>query len=250
MTLICAQCTNPFTAPQRCRKFCSQKCSRLGQERKGQPRRGRTTNCTVCGKEMYVPLSAAAFGWIGKYCGPCYRGVLRVRAIAGRGIPKSPETKAKLSANRANRPRGKAHRLWKPEQPTRTCIECGSAFVPPKRIGNRGLTKRRYCSRLCWYNHIRREKQLHPAWRGGPIHHYGPNWRTQQAKVLQRDKNTCQRCGKEGTARKVDVHHKRLFRDCPDYLTANQLSNLVSLCNPCHRLVHAGKDPRFLDAPC
>ena len=36
-----------------------------------------------------------------------------------------------------------------------------------------------------------------------------------------------------------DVHHKIPFRSFDTYISANQLSNLVTLCNPCHRKVEA-----------
>jgi predicted HNH restriction endonuclease len=32
----------------------------------------------------------------------------------------------------------------------------------------------------------------------------------------------------------MDVHHVKPIRECEDWQEANELSNLVSLCNPCH----------------
>ena len=37
------------------------------------------------------------------------------------------------------------------------------------------------------------------------------------------------------------VHHIKLFIFHNDYKEANQLSNLISVCEPCHRKIHSGE---------
>lgn len=75
---------------------------------------------------------------------------------------------------------------------------------------------------------------------------YGPNWRAQRKKALERDGYTCQKCGKKADPhrwwKKVHVHHKRKIRlhydgrtGKIDYENANRLSNLVTLCKRCHK---------------
>lgn len=73
---------------------------------------------------------------------------------------------------------------------------------------------------------------LNPAWRGGHLEYRGENWSAQRAAARKRDNDTCQDCGRHG--RNLPVHHITPFRLCADYLAANDLSNLRTLCPPCH----------------
>lgn len=71
------------------------------------------------------------------------------------------------------------------------------------------------------------------TWKGGSVGYRGPNWTKQKRAARTRDKNTCQRCGIRG--KHLPVHHVkpfRLFRG--DYVSANRLDNLVTLCGRCH----------------
>lgn len=73
---------------------------------------------------------------------------------------------------------------------------------------------------------------------------YGPNWKEQRRKALERDGYTCQYCGKQANQEKwwqIHVHHKRKIRwfydhevQAIDYENANDLDNLVTLCKACH----------------
>ena len=82
---------------------------------------------------------------------------------------------------------------------------------------------------------------------------YGPNWRAQRRKALERDGYRCRTCGANGGADGISlhVHHIRPFRDYQytpgvneNYLQANQVDNLVSLCPSCHRRAEAGQQTR------
>lgn len=52
--------------------------------------------------------------------------------------------------------------------------------------------------------------------------------------VLKRDNYTCQRCGRKDV--KLHAHHIERFHDCVEKRT--DVSNGVTLCEDCHRLVH------------
>ena len=76
---------------------------------------------------------------------------------------------------------------------------------------------------------------------------YGDNWPEQRRKALERDDHTCQKCSYKGRGtgkvRTVFVHHIRkiaLFAvvsiGAVDYTAANDLDNLVTLCNRCHKV--------------
>lgn len=77
---------------------------------------------------------------------------------------------------------------------------------------------------------------------------YGPNWPSQRHRALVRDDYICQKCGHKGRKLQdgrlsVHVHHKRKiawFADVRekaiDWDAANDLDNLITLCEECHRV--------------
>lgn len=73
--------------------------------------------------------------------------------------------------------------------------------------------------------------------------YYGPNWEIQREQVLLRDEYQCQKCGIELEAhiekyhRGLHVHHLIPFENFQSYELANHLSNLVTICQRCHRTV-------------
>lgn len=124
---------------------------------------------------------------------------------------------------------------WK-ERVLLTCETCEEEYqVRPSRKDSR------FCSAECQYDWLGQtyRGENHPNWNGGKIGYYGPNWRQQRRKARERDNHTCQYCGKSRTeiGQEPDVHHITPFRECPDYNTANKLSNLIYLCRGCHNKV-------------
>jgi 5-methylcytosine-specific restriction endonuclease McrA len=111
------------------------------------------------------------------------------------------------------------------------CQGCGARFTRPPSRQARGAGK--FCTREC--RDRNRVGALHPQFKGRPCHHRGPNWFAQRRKAKARDGGICQHCGAKG----VDVHHIRPFRFFDDFRPANELSNLVTLCKPCHRKADA-----------
>lgn len=108
-----------------------------------------------------------------------------------------------------------------------------------------------YCSVKCMGEHYQSEKlftgENNEMWRGGGEYYYGENWRKQRRKARERDNYTCQHCGikEEDNNKQLSVHHIKLFRSFNgDYISANKLDNLISLCEPCHRAVHAKMDKK------
>ena len=78
---------------------------------------------------------------------------------------------------------------------------------------------------------------------------YGANWQAQRKKALERDDYRCRTCGSE--AEPLHVHHVRPFREYGyvpgrnrNYLQANRLENLVTLCPSCHRRAEEGQRTR------
>ncbi len=86
-------------------------------------------------------------------------------------------------------------------------------------------------------------------WTIAPIMSYGPNWNEQRRRARERDHYRCRSCGRaEAPGREHDVHHLLPFRTFdfrPDqnenYLKANTLSNLITLCPECHHRVETAR---------
>jgi DEAD/DEAH box helicase domain-containing protein len=81
---------------------------------------------------------------------------------------------------------------------------------------------------------------------------YGPNWISQRDQARARDGHRCSRCGASAsTGSQLDVHHITPFRsfgyrpgENQNYLLANRLENLVTLCARCHRQVGRAQGER------
>jgi DEAD/DEAH box helicase domain-containing protein len=73
-------------------------------------------------------------------------------------------------------------------------------------------------------------------WSNAP-NDYGPNWVRQRDLARARDGFRCQICGTAEADKEHHVHHKIPFRQFESANQANQLANLITLCNSCHRKV-------------
>ena len=76
--------------------------------------------------------------------------------------------------------------------------------------------------------------ERHPDWKGGVGSYYGKSWPKQRPKVIDRDGGECVICGDSDD---VHVHHIIPFRKfgIENHEQANQLDNLVCLCQSHHR---------------
>lgn len=94
--------------------------------------------------------------------------------------------------------------------------------------------------------HVRYAGERNGNWKGGYEPYYGPNWLSQRMKAFRRDNFQCCECGKNGV--KLDVHHKIPFRffGRQNYIEANRLSNLITLCMKCHRKAEKANEAQNL----
>lgn len=80
-------------------------------------------------------------------------------------------------------------------------------------------------------------------WEDGTHDYYGPKWKRQREKVLERDSHECLRCSMSESEHEdtfgssLHVHHLQKVRKFDDMEDAHELSNLATLCIPCHRAV-------------
>lgn len=137
---------------------------------------------------------------------------------------------------------GKNHHNWK-ERVTVTCVVCDGEFeVRPK-----DTDRRTCCSNDCQFQYLSDilSGENHYNWKGGVIEGFGPEWYQQRQKCLKRDDYSCQICGlTQDESQKqfgvgLHVHHIKPRREFGDTIPseANHLSNLVTLCLPCHNKV-------------
>jgi hypothetical protein len=115
------------------------------------------------------------------------------------------------------------------------CPTCGKSFKRrPSSAKAKGAV---CCSRECQWEYRRKPKKRF---------YRGHNWRLQRELVYQRDGDVCQYCHKKRQrgARRFPVHHIRPYREFnEDYVAANDLSNLITLCRPCHTKAEYGLIP-------
>lgn len=78
--------------------------------------------------------------------------------------------------------------------------------------------------------------RLEGLWSNDP-NRYGPNWSEQKNLARKRDNYRCRLCGSVEQHRAHDVHHRIPFRSFENYLQANELDNLITLCKKCHQLL-------------
>jgi 5-methylcytosine-specific restriction endonuclease McrA len=124
-----------------------------------------------------------------------------------------------------------------------TCERCGKSYRVSPSVARKNAHF--YCSRECRALSILGADN--PAYRSGwgRRREYAGNWRRQRRAALARDGGACRVCGKAPTKpRYLHVHHIRpayLFDG--DWESANDLSNLVTLCATCHKGVESGRIP-------
>ena len=132
------------------------------------------------------------------------------------------------------------------------CELCNSEFTR-SRYFYEVRKNTRFCSRKCLdkYNSINKRGSKNINWSGGHPEYYGPNWSEQKRLAKKRDGYKCKRCNIIPDKRHLEVHHIIKFKlfgyilnENDNYLLANRLENLVSLCSECHRKVE--KRPALL----
>lgn len=126
------------------------------------------------------------------------------------------------------------------------CEWCNTPYTVHTSQNSNGR-KSRFCSVECRgkYHSANHRGINHPNWRGGGKYpDRGRNWSAQRRKAIERDNNRCQICGlrlNNKSKKLIDVHHIKPYREFNgDYLSANDLNNLITLCRSCHKRVEHG----------
>lgn len=202
---ICAYCQKTFTTfPSRIKRGGGKYCS-VECHNAAQTLKVKC-NCNVCGKEIVVKRLRYVSNISGNYCSlECFRVYQKQNYL------------------------------------TLECLNCKNIFFSkPSKV----KYKRNFCSRKCHREYSRGENSL--LYMGGGIRYRGVNWRKQRDAAHKRDGGVCQYCHhlpRKGS-RLNAVHHIKPFRTFNgDYIAANDLSNLITLCHTCHRKAESGVIP-------
>ena len=133
------------------------------------------------------------------------------------------------------------------------CPQCNVIFKVQPSIAQKN--DRTFCSKKCYSKYLTNiTGDKVPNWRGGTIKYYGPNWRQQKRLCRKRDDYTCQNCGKSQKDNRysLDVHHVKPFKsfgyivnENTNYLLANHLDNLISLCRSCHSSIEPRRNTGY-----
>jgi hypothetical protein len=219
-TLLCDYCEKEFSKKQseiNKNNFCCLECCNLFKKENGHENNQHLKNrvkiiCEICRKTFEVPKNRE---FTARFCSKKCLGIAN-------GLRGQKELRNRLE------------------------VECGNCraiiFKKPSELRNLN-----FCSVKCMGDYYHKSGMFSGensgTWAGGDINYYGPNWRIQRQKARERDNYTCQDCGitEEPLGHELSVHHIKLFRDFNgDWKSANELSNLLSLCeHPCHRKRHS-----------
>lgn len=198
---VCPICKKTFLdRPKKKRTYCSLTCKNEA--------RHKTANdieyfCEYCGKKFLAhDQSKHSDGAQRNFCS---------QICKGKGIAKRQDKHIR-------------------DEKSFTCIQCKNKFTRIDRYDR----ENHFCSLNCF--HIYHRGKNHPAWQGGTDKYYGPDWNQQRAAVLKRDNFRCQKCNSNNNP---EVHHlvsRKEFKQ--DWIAMNNLSNLITLCNSCHAILH------------
>lgn len=182
-------------------RYCSRSCQ--GKAPNPDRRSGYDRTCWYCGDNFYAPQ-----------CHDTNKKRTEERAFCSRACF--------VAYNRVELP----------------CEQCGSLFV----VQRHRMDAARFCKHSCYAVWLSENQcgVMHPNWRGGWEPYYGSDWPRQRKACRERDVHTCRVCGataEQVGSENIDVHHRVPFRVSHD----NSLGNLVTLCDPCHHAVEAGR---------
>lgn len=157
-------------------------------------------NCIICDYEFYAPKNIESIRTCSKYC----KGrLLALHKLKGKY----------LLCRVCDKP------IWCQPKKNRSfcskrCADLGTTIFTNERNISRGKYKK----------------------------YYGQNWHQQRRLARKRDLYVCQLCGinENEYGKELSVHHIKPFLLFDNYIEANDLNNLTSICEPCHRKTHSG----------
>lgn len=256
-TSVCLYCKRPFKITHARQKYCSNSCYKLGMKELKQIKH----HCPQCGIYSYDIDSRQIC--CSAVCARVYDSIIRgteYRSCLECGkdfkLIKARQD-LKLGGNFCSMPCYRKYRKEHPDIYVKNkseityyrCSNCGKIFNAYSNT--RMYSKKYFCSVACMvdYNH----KNNIGIWNNGKFIFNGTekvsrgnNWGGAKSYVRRRDEYKCKLCGSvEDKDTLLTVHHiipYSIFND--DYIVANQVSNLITLCDKCHIKIHKHPNTR------
>lgn len=211
-----------------------------------------TKECRNCGETFEVFRSRSNTGR-GKYCSRQCQKEDESRSVecaeCGRSMEIQRHRHEKYSrffcsvecesSWKAANQRGENHHQY--DRVEVECHVCGGEMeIHPYRVKS---TDRFVCSAECWggLQSERFSGSSHPRWKGGPVGHYGSEWKSAREARIAKDSGECVVCGltrekhREKYGQDLEVHHIRPVRTFENPEEAHEIENLRTMCIPCHR---------------
>jgi len=210
-------------------------------------------NCLFCDNEMWIfPSRVGRSKFCSRECAGSYYGDKLAERNAGRGSGHKIVSceycgKEIVRTNRRIRVYGRQYCSIPCKQQgqvmhiSETCLVCGESFTVHPSDQAKSANGGKYCSQKCAKiaNGDKQRGEQNPQWRGGVT---PENKRARESKemkqwkvnVFDRDKYTCQSCGKKGGY--LHAHHKKHFSLYPELRFDPE--NGETLCRQCHKIEH------------
>jgi 5-methylcytosine-specific restriction endonuclease McrA len=194
-------------------------------------------SCEICGSQFSVkPYRASTARFCSQQCGGKWH--MQSRSMPNEHKIGNQWRKGLRPANAFTPEQARTMNIVVGEH--HTCRNCGSVFELKPWLARQNQSKsgERFCSKKCHSDVMARERAgpASPQWVGGITTYRGKGWLIQRALAIERDRGTCQACGKL-VGESIPVHHVRPFRLFSTVAEANALTNLICLCQPCHMKV-------------
>lgn len=194
----CVGCEVEFYDPKSQRKYCDE-CNPNAGRHNGNWRGAKETGeCRLCGDSFeFYPSDK-----IGVYCPSC--------------VEDSDEF--------LGQPYHEVHEI---ERVTRVCEQCGDETEFLKSYIERDDRHGRFCSHECRCIAMKESNDNVT---------YNEGWAELRREALDRDGQTCQKCGIRASElpHDLDVHHIKPVREFEDPSDAHTLLNVICLCRSCH----------------
>lgn len=198
-------------------------------------RKKHPTNCQNCGKEFLAyKKGKATKKYCSKECYPTTKEQYNCESCGVEVVRTPSNIKEKIYCSKKCADKGKENvSLNVKDKIPKECAECEEIFfILPCH------NKKRFCSRSCA---DKNKKSKHNS----PLK-LANLFKRNRVKALERDSYTCTECGKTNEEHIIEngnslhVHHiipHQFFKE--DNPAQHELSNLKTVCNKCHRRIHA-----------
>lgn len=227
LTRDCEHCGEKFEYPpsrEGRKKYCSKKCKHESQKER------KDSTCEACG-ETFTTRPCE----IRKFCSPACNGQANRNRVTLSCKECGSEYEVIASeaegSSFCSRECQFNHGTVELE-----CESCGESFERQRNLV--GRSGRDFCTQECF-----REWSKKEGWgkyQGDNLPMRGAYWNQQRDRALSRDGYECQGCG---ASESLTVHHIRRRRTFDSESEAHALTNLVTLCRPCHGRRESSSSP-------